>query len=169
MPHQQGLAYNITHLLIWINVVYFTIHSFTYILGSVLNRKVKKWTILTWTKCNPREKNWTPSLDGHCIGIDELGISSGTVNVVSDFAMFILPLPIIRRLQMSTGKKARVYGCFWLGFVACICSVVRLVYSVKLLHISKDSPDYRLTVDGMGLWRYENYPCSHAPMAAHTI
>ena len=66
--------------------------------------------------------------------------------------MFILPLPIIRHLQMAAEKRLRVYGCFSLGFVACICSVVRLVYSVKLLHMLKGSPDYHLTVDSLGLW-----------------
>ena len=41
MPHRQGLAYIVTHVLIWINVIYFTIHAFTYIFGVSIELKGK--------------------------------------------------------------------------------------------------------------------------------
>ncbi len=111
--------------------------------------------MLTSIKCTPREKLWNPRIPGHCISTHQLGVASGTVNVISDFSIFILPLPIIRRLQMSTEKKVRVYGCFCFGLVACISSIVRVAYSIKLLHIPNSSPDYLITIDVTGLWRYE--------------
>ena len=87
-----------------------------------------------------------------------MGAASGVLNIISDFTMFILPLPTIHRLQMSTAKKLRVYGCFSLGLLACVTSVVRLVYSIKLLHVPSHNPEYLLIIDITGLWRYTDHP-----------
>ena len=113
---------------------------------------------LTCTKCTPREKLWNPSIAGHCISRHQLGVASGGLNILSDFSMFILPLPMIERLQMSSEKKFKVYGCFSMGLVACLASVARLVYSIKLLHIPNRSPEYLTTIFITGLWRYGTIP-----------
>ncbi len=76
--------------------------------------------------------------------------------------------PIIRRLQMSTRKRVRVYGCFCLGLVACIGSVVRVGYSIAILHIPSSSPDYMIVIDITGLWRYEKTPFPNGYMASYT-
>lgn len=95
-------------------------------------------------------------MPGHCIGSHQLGVASGTLNVVSDFLILTLPLPIIWRLQMSTRKKVGVIAIFALGGLACIASVFRLVYSIQLLSVPSGTLAYLINIDITGVWRYDN-------------
>ena len=55
---------------------------------------------------------------------------------------------------MSWNKKSRVLAVFGMGLFACIASVLRLVYQLKLTHIPFNSPTYQLDIDRIGLWAY---------------
>lgn len=93
-------------------------------------------------------------MPGHCSSRHNGGIASGVMNVISDFSILILPLPIIWRLQMSWAKKSRVFAVFGMGLFACIASVLRLVYQLELTHVSFNTPTYQLNIDRIGLWAY---------------
>lgn len=168
MPHRQGQAYIATHVLIWTNIVYYTVSIFLYFFEVCTRTNGKEDKDANVLECTPREKLWNARIPGHCISTHQLGVASGTVNVVSDFSIFILPLPIIRRLQMSTKKRVRVYGCFCLGLVACISSVVRVGYSIAVMHTPNSSPDYLIVIDITGLWRYEKTLLPNVSMASYT-
>ncbi|KAL8787889.1 MAG: hypothetical protein Q9195_007582 [Heterodermia aff. obscurata] len=75
---------------------------------------------------------------------------TGYFNVVSDFLVLILPLPVLLRLQIPSSKKVRLLLVFGFGLFACIASVVRLVNSIQLP--SEGSPTYQLHTDKEGLW-----------------
>ena len=55
---------------------------------------------------------------------------------------------------MSWAQKARVTAVFGVGFLACIASVVRLVYSVELLRVPTINAAHQLDIDKEGLWAY---------------
>lgn len=55
---------------------------------------------------------------------------------------------------MSWDKKSRVIAIFGVGLFACIASVLRLLYSSELTHVSSEKPVYQLDVDRIGLWAY---------------
>ena len=68
--------------------------------------------------CNPREKLWNPLItDGHCFNSGTDFESSGIFNVISDFAILILPMPCLWKLQMPLRKKLLVMGVFATGFL----------------------------------------------------
>ncbi|KAF6241446.1 hypothetical protein HO173_000156 [Letharia columbiana] len=123
--------------LIWTNILYYTIITLLYLF-----------------ECTPRQKLWDPTTPGHCFGRDQLGVASGIINVISDFSILILPLPIIWRLQISWYKKSRVIAVFGFGLFACFASVLRLVYSSELIHVPSINPAYQLDVDRIGLWAF---------------
>ncbi len=58
---------------------------------------------------------------------------------------------------MPWNKKSRVLAVFGVGLFACIASVLRLVYSLELLHVPPNTPAYQLDVDRIGLWAYAIY------------
>ena len=69
-------------------------------------------------QCNPREKIWNKLITtGHCYNISALDKASGVFNVVSDFAILILPVPSIWSLQMSLRKKLLTTGVFAVGLL----------------------------------------------------
>ncbi|MCJ1259014.1 hypothetical protein MMC24_006848, partial [Lignoscripta atroalba] len=136
LPHRSGPAYYAIHILIWTNVLYYTISTFVEIF-----------------QCSPRKKLWDPKIPGHCIN-DNHGIQvySGSLNVLSDFSILVLPLPLIWRLQMPFLRKLRVTAVFSVGLFACITSVVRLTYSIDLLDVPVGNATYLLDMDKIGLW-----------------
>ena len=93
-------------------------------------------------------------MPGHCFSRHNLGVASGVMNVISDFSILILPLPIIWRLQMSWNRKYRIFAVFGVGLFACIASVIRLVYSLELTRVPPNTLTYQLDVDRIGLWAY---------------
>ena len=57
---------------------------------------------------------------------------------------------------MSSAKKFRVTAVFGVGLLACIASVVRLVYSVELLRVPTVNAAPQLVIDKEGLWAYSS-------------
>ena len=160
----RGSAFHYTvHCVIWINVVFYTIISLLDIFGVSNNillpllsiSRVREDTY--GRKCNPRQKYWEPIIPGHCFDRGQLGVATSVINIVSDFSILILPLPLIWRLQMSRAKKARVTAVFGVGLSACIASVIRLFYSSELIHILPIDAAYQVNVDRDGLCAYAIY------------
>lgn len=65
--------------------------------------------------CIPVEKNWDPTIRGHCGDPKLLEISTPVPWIVTDLAVLILPLPMIRRLHMPGNQKIGLSVLFLLG------------------------------------------------------
>ena len=64
-----------------------------------------------WTQifgCRPIAKNWIPDLPGHCILTPKADYGYGSLNFITDLLIFVLPLPIVWRLQLSSRDKLGV-------------------------------------------------------------
>lgn len=73
-----------------------------------------------WTQlfgCSPRSKYWIPDTPGHCINYTKAGQAYGSMNIASDLLIFILPLPIVWRLQMPLKERLGVLLIFMSGLV----------------------------------------------------
>ncbi|KAF2686747.1 hypothetical protein K458DRAFT_476511, partial [Lentithecium fluviatile CBS 122367] len=85
-----------------------------------------------------------PSMTGKCLYTLPIWYTTSSMNIVTDFAIFIVPIPSVLELQMQTRKKVLLCGLFGLGFlqVTCIISVIRLFtlyHSVKTTDPSWDN------------------------------
>ncbi|CAD6591223.1 MAG: hypothetical protein ASARMPREDX12_005038 [Alectoria sarmentosa] len=98
--------------------------------------------------CVPRSKLWTPTEPGHCIKNEEVFVAGGTINVVSDFTILLLPIVEVWRLHMSTQRKIGVSAVFATGLFGCISSIMHLVTSVA----SARSPDKTYYLFPVALW-----------------
>ena len=68
--------------------------------------------------CSPREKIWNPLMTtGHCFDSNASYKASGVFNVLSDFAILILPMATVWKLQMSLRRRLLTMGVFATGFV----------------------------------------------------
>ena len=68
--------------------------------------------------CNPREKAWNPYIKhGHCFDFTATFKSTGLFNVISDFAILILPIRSVWKLQLPRKKKIGIYAIFATGFL----------------------------------------------------
>lgn len=67
--------------------------------------------------CKPREKLWNLLLPGHCFDFNSLFTATGVFNVLSDFAILILPIHPLWKLQMPLKRKLSVAAVFATGFL----------------------------------------------------
>ena len=58
-----------------------------------------------------------PTEPGHCINNEEVFVAGGTINVVSDFTILLLPIVEVWRLHMSTRRKIGVSAVFATGLL----------------------------------------------------
>lgn len=65
--------------------------------------------------CTPIDKNWKPTIPGHCIVLIKAVYAYGSMNFISDLFIFILPLPMVWRLQLSRKAKLGVTLVFMGG------------------------------------------------------
>ena len=65
--------------------------------------------------CTPVDKNWKPDTPGHCIVLIKAVYAYGSMNFISDFFIFLLPLPMVWGLQLSRKDKLGVTLVFMGG------------------------------------------------------
>ncbi|RAQ50332.1 hypothetical protein AFGD_002767 [Aspergillus flavus] len=71
-------------------------------------------------------------------GIKAFTLSTGGLNILTDVLTFALPIPVLLKLQMPSKQKAYVIFIIALGLIACVASIVRLVYSTNLMQFPPD-------------------------------
>ncbi|KAL9606491.1 MAG: hypothetical protein Q9179_000356 [Wetmoreana sp. 5 TL-2023] len=106
------LLYLAIHALIWSALVFYFIDI-----------------LFELVLCSPREKIWNKLIiTGHCFDANAVNIASGLFNVVSDFAMLVLPMAPIWKLQLPPKKKLLMIAIFatGVGFGGLLMSAIML-------------------------------------------
>ncbi|KAK5996634.1 hypothetical protein PT974_01971 [Cladobotryum mycophilum] len=84
--------------------------------------------------CNPIAKSWDVRITGgECINRASLYIATAAVNIISDVIIFILPLPVIVRLQIPRRQKIGLLLIFVLGSLTIVTSIVRVTILPQML------------------------------------
>ncbi|KAF1955041.1 hypothetical protein CC80DRAFT_566311 [Byssothecium circinans] len=113
---QKGHTFWITWALILSNGAFYISVMFAYIL-----------------QCTPRAKIWNPTIPGKCIDVRVVSMASGVINIMSDVAIFALPVTEVLRLHMPLRRKLGITAVFATGAIACAACVIRFVYVRKLI------------------------------------
>ena len=75
--------------------------------------------------CLPVSSVWDPSTPAHCGNQKVLQVVTPLPWIITDFAILIAPMPVLRRLHTSRRQKAGLMALFLIGGLTCICSCVR--------------------------------------------
>ncbi|CAG8122282.1 unnamed protein product [Penicillium olsonii] len=75
-------------------------------------------------------------------------IGNAASNVVLDVLIFIIPIPIVWKLQMRTGQKIAICSLFLLGGFVCVASIVRIHYLTFL----DGGEDVTWTLSEVSVW-----------------
>ncbi|KAI9885279.1 MAG: Suppressor of Sensor Kinase (SLN1) [Watsoniomyces obsoletus] len=78
-------------------------------------------------QCRPVRAVWIKFPNAKCLNKKDLTVVPGILNIITDFAILVLPLPIIWNLQIARWRKAALTGVFGLGGFACAISIIRIV------------------------------------------
>ncbi|KAF5722310.1 integral membrane protein [Fusarium mundagurra] len=77
--------------------------------------------------CTPFQSFWDSSVKGHCmLSQPTLWLISGIVHIVTDFAIIVMPLPIVWKLQLPLSQKIYLTGIFGLGTLTLAIAILRI-------------------------------------------
>ncbi|KAI6082199.1 hypothetical protein F4821DRAFT_219273 [Hypoxylon rubiginosum] len=80
-------------------------------------------------QCIPIEYNWDTTIaGGHCINIGQLALVTSILNVLTDVAILVLPLPLVWRLNVTPKRRWGLIVLFALGGGACVVGITRAGY-----------------------------------------
>ncbi|KAI4168742.1 MAG: hypothetical protein LQ343_006178 [Gyalolechia ehrenbergii] len=79
-------------------------------------------------ECSPVAYYWDKSIEsGTCINQNQFYRWNGVANLLIDFAIWSLTLPVVWRLHLSTRQRLSLSFVFLLGLLACTASIVRVI------------------------------------------
>ncbi|MCJ1449715.1 hypothetical protein MMC28_000043 [Mycoblastus sanguinarius] len=156
----NGLLYNVCLPLVKVSVLCFyrRIFSITKRTRQVLwitTGVTVAWCISMVTacllECVPVNAIWTPTIKGKCIDVLKFYYGSAGSSIVLDFALLVIPVPLVWRLHMDWSHKVALSTTFLLGYLNPVISFVRLAYLIKVGPKIKD-PDVTWNYFDLSAW-----------------
>lgn len=71
--------------------------------------------VATIVQCSPLERIWNASVQGTCINFTAFWYANATANIVGDFAILGLPMPVVRSLHLPQRQRLGLMVVFALG------------------------------------------------------
>lgn len=96
----------------------------SYLIGAVIAAAATAGVIASLAACRPFSARWDPArVESSCINFIHYWQGTSVVNIATDLAMLILPIPVVWQLQMPKSQKAALMAVFMLGS---LCEVLCL-------------------------------------------
>ncbi|KAI1462539.1 hypothetical protein F4805DRAFT_408353 [Annulohypoxylon moriforme] len=103
------------------------------LVGCVLSNLV--CLIVQLNICRPIAKQWDSTItDGRCFDVVAFSDASSAIAIVVDFAVMLLPFPVLIKTKIETRKKALLLGLFALGFFVTAIQIIRIQYMKTLVN-----------------------------------
>lgn len=87
--------------------------------------------------CRPVQTYWNVDIDGSCMNAEHHLWSTSIIGIVIDWAIRILPMPVVGKLQLPRRQKCGLWAVFGLGGFVCVVSILRLTLVHKAVHEGK--------------------------------
>ncbi|GAB7357543.1 hypothetical protein MBLNU459_g0060t1 [Dothideomycetes sp. NU459] len=86
------------------------------------------WSVCsTAFSCAPISYFWDKDIPGgRCLNLNAIWFSNASLNIVTDVAIFVLPIPVLSELHLPKRQKWGLMGVFALGAFVCLTSILRL-------------------------------------------
>lgn len=84
-------------------------------------------TLVLIFQCRPIHKSWRPLTPGYCLPNDITFYTLAGMTIFCDMGIFLLPIPLLMRVQINLRRKIGLIGIFSLGLFTTVCSVLRMV------------------------------------------
>lgn len=84
--------------------------------------------IATILQCTPIQRAWDKSIPGTCINFKAFWYTHSCFNAFFDILIYVMPMPLIKQLQLNKGAKLGLISVFALGGFVCAVSIVRMTF-----------------------------------------
>ncbi|TLD12206.1 uncharacterized protein PgNI_05082 [Pyricularia grisea] len=127
-----------------------------------------------FTACVPLQAYWDYGLrlrlqatgQGFYCHPDVVWYINSSINVVTDFVIFALPLPVVMSMRkLSLRQKIALLGLFGMGFFVCLIAIIRLVFLATPI----PNQDYTWDISINTLWTSVEINSSIAVASAMTL
>jgi hypothetical protein len=85
-------------------------------------------TFLNAFQCSPPKAAYTTVTSGKCISIVTLFLCSAPVNIATDLAILVLPIPVLTGMRLPRKQKTVLVLTFALGIFVTVVDVIRIYY-----------------------------------------
>ncbi|KAI8313400.1 hypothetical protein K4K61_008231 [Colletotrichum sp. SAR11_59] len=126
---------------------------FTWVTGILVFLLTWIFMIVLWTQCAPIWHYWTLFADwGNCIPEWPPLAGQGTTTVMTDIAVYLLPMLTLFRLQMPMMQRISLAALFGLGLLVVIAGIMRTYWVLYVEITYVEDPSYDLTWDSYNIW-----------------
>ncbi|KAJ5327492.1 hypothetical protein MYU51_009151 [Penicillium brevicompactum] len=85
------------------------------------------WAIVSgYVNCVPVAKFWNHDLPGNCLNFEAVWFFNASMNIATDVALLMLPMPLLSQLQLPRMQKCALIGIFAIGVLVVVTSILRL-------------------------------------------
>lgn len=98
-----------------------------WILGTVIMLWAISQLLVVIFTCAPVDKFWDTDKPGYCMPNLPFWYINAAGNIATDLAIFIMPLPVLHKLQLRKKQKYFLIGIFSLGFLYVESTLLPLV------------------------------------------
>ncbi|KAJ5337701.1 hypothetical protein N7452_004429 [Penicillium brevicompactum] len=107
------------------------------------------WAIVSgYVNCVPVAKFWNHDLPGNCLNFEAVWFFNASMNIATDIALLMLPMPLLSQLQLPRMQKFALIGIFAIGVLVVVTSILRL----SSLREVANSPDTSYSNVGAAYW-----------------
>ncbi|CAG8274691.1 unnamed protein product [Penicillium olsonii] len=107
------------------------------------------WAIVSgYVNCVPVAKFWNHDLPGSCLNFEAVWFFNASMNIATDIALLLLPMPLLSQLQLPRMQKFALMGVFAMGILVVVTSILRL----SSLREVANSPDTSYSNVGAAYW-----------------
>lgn len=100
----------------------------SYVTLAIVNIAGVVLTFLNAFQCNPPRAAYTLNTPGTCISIVTLYLCSAPVNIITDLAILVLPIPVLTGMRLPQRQKTVLVLTFALGIFVTVVDVIRIYY-----------------------------------------
>lgn len=110
----------------------------SYVTLGIVNTAGFVLTFLNAFRCHPPIAAYTPNSNGTCISIVTLFLCSAPVNIITDLAILVLPIPVLTGMRLPQRQKTVLVFTFALGIFVTIVDVIRIYYLQQASDVVQD-------------------------------
>ena len=117
------LTYTIASPIIKLSLVYlfrriFNVSKFR-LVSTIVIVWIALWGVAVFLaaalQCRPLKAFWVKSIDGHCFDGEKYFRGNQVINIILDFVLLALPMPMVYKLHVRWQDKVALAGVFILG------------------------------------------------------
>ena len=131
----------------------------TIVIGVVVLLNGIVMTFINIFQCHPVRAAFDLSTPGKCMDIVALYLCSAPVNVITDIAILVLPLPLVTAMRLDLRQKIGLIATFMAGIFVTIVDVVRIYFiqSALIQEIDNGQSVLQSSINGAGIPNFSWY------------